>query len=95
MQGVRILICKEGQAFKCTPVSSEECQRQIGIAQQAFYHLISQSNQARATLSLRATSMVVCLGKCSLFLVSWLSSGSQHHAILKVWGGGVGKISWG
>lgn len=39
--------------------------------------------------------MVVCLGKCSLFLVSLLSSGSQHHARLKVWGGGAGKRSVG
>lgn len=40
--------------------------------------------------------MVVCLGKCSLFLVSWLSSGSWHHAMLKVWrGGGAGKRSVG
>lgn len=35
--------------------------------------------------------MVVSLGKCSLFLVNWLSSGSQHHAMLKVWGGGTEK----
>lgn len=49
MQGVRILVYKEGQAFKCTLVRSEECQRQIGLAQQAFCHLISQSNQARTT----------------------------------------------
>lgn len=96
MQGVWILACKEGQAFKCTLISSEECQRQTGLAQQAFYHLISQSNQARTTFfELRATSMVVCLGKRSLFLVSWLSSGSQHHAVLKVWGGGAGKRSVG
>lgn len=32
--------------FKCSQVSTEECQRQIGLAQQVFCLLINQSNQA-------------------------------------------------
>lgn len=42
--------CNEGQIFKYSLVSSEESQRQIGLARHALYHIISQSNQARTTL---------------------------------------------
>lgn len=66
--------CKEGQIFKCFLVSCEESQRQIGLAQHTLYHLIGQSNQARTTLLRWEPQVWSCLGKCSLFLVSWFSA---------------------
>lgn len=35
--------------------------------------------------------MTVRLGKCPLLLVSWLSSGPEHHEMWKIWGPGLRK----